>query len=140
MNPLIIAVMSDLHIGKNARSSDLCPKHHTSRGIDKDYRNRFKAFVKQNSIKADYLIVPGDITDQADPDQMSLASEVLIEFAKALHLTRKKIIFAPGNHDVDWSVLKASADKTGFRKKQRYAPLKHSDWIFEKVMKFFYHI
>ena len=55
------------------------------------------------------------------------------EIAKALNVPLKRVIFVPGNHDVDWEVLKLE-DTTGLRRAQRYTPIKGSSWIFEQIM------
>lgn len=132
MEPMVIAVISDLHVGKKARGKDLCP-YKESEAIEEDYREKFLEFINQQDIRADYLLIPGDVTNSAQPDEVKLASEVISEIAEALNVSLERIAFAPGNHDVDWQVLK-DEDKTGLRRSQRYDPIKGGRWIFEQIM------
>jgi UDP-2,3-diacylglucosamine pyrophosphatase LpxH len=132
LKPLVLAVLSDLHVGIGARAQDLRPDD-LSRSLESGYKKKFLAFLRQQSIRADYLILPGDVSHMAGPSEFKLASELVTDVAKQLDVPQKRILFVPGNHDVDWSVLRAS-DSTGFRKSQRYEPLNHHEWIFCKIM------
>jgi 3',5'-cyclic AMP phosphodiesterase CpdA len=132
MQPLKLAVVSDLHVGAKARATDLCP-HPDPVASESGYRANFVSFLLENEITADYLILPGDVSNAADPSEFELASEIVKEIAETLKLAFDRIVFVPGNHDVDWSVLK-SPDPTGFRRTQRYAPLTHPSWIFHQIL------
>lgn len=137
-----IAVMSDLHIGLAARSKDLCPeppatprkdRNRYNAKIEDAYRQKFVQFVTSKRITADYLVLPGDITNKATPQEVQLASEFILQAADALRVPHNKIMFVPGNHDVDWSVFDPH-DNTGVRWGQRYDPLGHSSFHFRKLI------
>ena len=137
-----LAVMSDLHVGLAARAKDLCPKpsrtpkkhrDRYNRKIDAAYRQKFVQFVKRERITADYLVLPGDLTNSAQPREVQLASELILEAAHALGVPHDKIVFAPGNHDVDWSVFDPN-DDTGVRWGQRYDPIGHNSFHFKKLV------
>ncbi|MBZ5491305.1 MAG: metallophosphoesterase [Acidobacteriia bacterium] len=132
--PITLAVMSDLHVGIGARSKDLCPDHIATNAVESGYKGAFLEFLRKRSIRADYLVLPGDVSHLAQPAEFELASKFVLEVVKRLQVGKENIIFVPGNHDVDWTVLK-SPDPTGFRRRQRYAPLESKDWIFRKIMK-----
>src|ERR1022692_3586827 len=70
-------------------------------------------------LKADYLILPGDMTHSARPEEVQIASEFIGKACAALSVNPNNIVFVPGNHDVDWSVFD-KPDTTGFRRAQRY--------------------
>lgn len=142
MTMMTLAVMSDLHVGLAARAKDLCPKpkkHEIKkRGIynqkiDSEYRRKFVNFVEQEKITAEYLVLPGDLTNKAIPDEAKLASEFVLQAADALKVAHDKIVFVPGNHDVDWSVLKPD-DDTGIRWQQRYVPVGADQFHFKKLV------
>ncbi|HEX5735704.1 MAG TPA: metallophosphoesterase [Blastocatellia bacterium] len=134
MNKAItIAIMSDLHIGRNARSKDLCPTD-DSKAIETGYKEKFLNFLHREKIHADYLAITGDISDRAQPDEFQLASEFIKETGERLQLQPDQILFVPGNHDVDWSEL-SIPDTTGFRRTQRYAPLRNPAWVFDQIMR-----
>lgn len=100
-----VAVISDLHIGSGAKSKDFSLAG-TDAAID-DYLTEFRNFVATEDIKADYLLVPGDITNSACKPEFELASERISQIANCLHVPESKILFCPGNHDVDWATIKA---------------------------------
>jgi len=139
-----LAIMSDLHVGLTARSKDLCPKPSNTqknrlarynRKIEDAFKHNFIKFVKDknNEISADYLVLPGDITSEAKPPEVQLASEFILQAADALGVAPHKIVFAPGNHDVDWSVIDPS-DNTGVRWRQRYTPIGDEGFHFKKLV------
>src|SRR5262249_6506378 len=90
-------------------------------------------FLRKREVQADYLVIPGDISHKAQPQEFQLASSLVKDVAKTLGTQRKAIIFVPGNHDVDWKELEIP-DSTGFRQSQRYAPLRHHDWVFSRII------
>lgn len=137
-----LAVMSDLHIGLAARSKDICPKpprnrrkerSRYERKVEDNFRQNFIDFIQSNNLSADYLILPGDITDSAQPREVHLASEFIIQVADALHVSQDKILFTPGNHDVDWTVFDPN-DDTGIRWGQRYDPIGHNNYAFRPII------
>jgi hypothetical protein len=136
------AVMSDLHVGLSARAKDLCPvppatprknRNRYNAKTDDAYKQRFFEFVNRENITADYLALPGDITNKANPREVHLASEFILRAADALGVPHDKILFAPGNHDVDWSVFDPN-DTTGVRWGQRYEPIGHNNFHFRKLV------
>jgi len=139
---LKFAIMSDLHIGIAARSKDLCPepkaaerkkKNRYNIKVDNKYREYFLDFIEKEKITADYLVLPGDITNSAHPEEVRLASEFIVEVADVLEVPHDKIVFTPGNHDVDWSVYDAT-DSTGVKWKQRYNAFYHDDFHFNSLL------
>lgn len=134
MNKLRIAVISDIHAGEGARARDLCPTTFKTRAsiLDDDYQGKFFQFVSDNCLSADYLVLPGDVTDTAHPEEVQLASEFIVAAAKALGVKETNIVFVPGNHDVDWTVM-SSPDATGLRRKQRYDPIRNADYKFKAI-------
>lgn len=133
MKMLNIAVLSDLHIGNGARAKDLCP-YENNNVVDSDYVGKFIDFIKKNKIRANYLIISGDISHEGQPDEFILASKLIIQIADTLKVHKKNIFIVPGNHDVDWSIIKNyPQDKSGLRIKQRYDPIKYEECIFSKI-------
>lgn len=131
----VIAVISDLHVGSAARALDLNPRPQDSRYAEKAYIESFETFARNKGLKADMLVVPGDITNRASPDEFRLASTQLPKLAQALGVSRERIVFVPGNHDVDWKVLELDpGDKSDFRLRQRYQPLEQQECIFSEIL------
>ncbi|AWM94141.1 serine/threonine protein phosphatase [Pseudomonas sp. 31-12] len=101
-----VAIISDLHIGGGAKSKDFSVDNVSGAVID-NYLDQFKEFVVKENIKADYLVVPGDISNSADKEEFVLASSLIKQIAVSLGVEEKKILFCPGNHDVDWKTITA---------------------------------
>jgi UDP-2,3-diacylglucosamine pyrophosphatase LpxH len=142
MNNLRLAVISDLHVGSAARARDLCPEpppsERTARTrfnakTDTKYRETFVRFLGEQNIAADYLILPGDVTHRAQPQEVQIASEFILQAADALKVQHDKIVFVPGNHDVDWTSYDP-ADTTGLRWEHRYAWVGHKQFHFRKII------
>lgn len=135
MRKLQLAVISDIHAGEGARAKDLCPLNSPGRDTkpDDNYREKFIRFLADKRLKADYLILPGDVTDKAKPDEVKIASDFIEEARKALDVKAENVVFVPGNHDVDWSVFD-SADTTGVRRAQRYVPIRADQFQFNAIV------
>lgn len=132
MKKLTLAVISDLHVGANARGRDLAPDPSRARALDDRYVEGFCAFVQENHWKPDFLLVPGDATETSQPVEVEGADAALQSIAKAMGLGEDRIAFVPGNHDVDWSHL-VPPDPTGLRWAQRYSALRHPAWLFPRI-------
>lgn len=124
---LKLAIISDLHVGEKARSLDLCIAGTSPDMLPNEkFRERFLEFVSSNSLRADYLVIPGDITNKAQPEEFDVALEVIGEIASELGIGTERLIFVPGNHDVDWTVLNGVGPIHRTRLKQRYDPFRDS--------------
>jgi len=88
-----IAVVSDIHIGEHARSSDLCPVGRNQKMQQGQFLDKFEAFISKSAIQADSLIVSGDITSQARPDEFELASILVRRWGESLGRERRRHIF-----------------------------------------------
>jgi uncharacterized protein YjbI with pentapeptide repeats/calcineurin-like phosphoesterase family protein len=54
------------------------------------------------------IIVTGDISNRADPNEFSAAKKFLHDLALEFQVNQGHIIVVPGNHDVDWSIGEAA--------------------------------
>jgi len=142
MEKVQLGIISDIHVGLGARARDLCPeppvtdrKAHAKYNskTDNAFRQTFVQFVQAHNITADYLVLPGDVTGGAKPQEVQIASEFVLQAADALLVPRDNVLFVPGNHDVDWSVFDPT-DSTGVRWGQRYVPIGHQDFHFRHII------
>jgi 3',5'-cyclic AMP phosphodiesterase CpdA len=101
--------------------------------VETNYLTGFLTFLEKAKITADYLVIPGDITDRAHPDEFTLSTDILTHIAKQVGVPHERIILVPGNHDVDWNQL-AHKDESGFYKTLRYAPLSETSWLPGQVL------
>jgi len=142
MKQVKIAIISDVHIGLGARSKDLCPKPSKknkkdsivyNKKIEDNYCEKFVSFIKEKSLETDYLMISGDLTHKAHPNEIKMASEFIASLRKSLKVKERDVIFTPGNHDVDWSILD-DEDSTGIRWENRYEVFKHKSFQFQKII------
>lgn len=132
MSEIRIAILSDLHVGLFARGKDFCP-HPNPTGIEEEYLDSFLKFLKNQKLTADYLVLPGDVTESANTDEFKLASQILTKIMAQLAVSSKCTFFVPGNHDADWDVMKLPGE-VEMRRKQRYDPLNQPQYLFHELL------
>ena len=52
--------------------------------------------------RLDYLVISGDITNRAAPQEFEKAREFVSALIEQFGLTAERCILVPGNHDLDW--------------------------------------
>ena len=121
-----ILVISDLHIGEKARGKDLCPNG-SNKWLDENYKQDFINYIRRENIAANYIVITGDISDSATPEQFEVGYRFVKEIADVANVPYDNILIVPGNHDVDWRILDIAENQTGrsleYRKKHRYDSL-----------------
>jgi len=134
-----ILVVSDLHIGEVVRTKELCPYPKSA-----DLKNDEKlvdTFIEKciKNIEAsgdfDYLVIPGDITNLSNLIEYKYGEKFLNKIIKSLKIPLDNVIFVPGNHDIDWSVLKGIHDEEKeLRSSHKYNTLKDNRHSFSKLV------
>jgi len=127
-----ILVLSDLHIGATARCKSMTPSNaHTTKTIDEDLLKKLIARLKADFPIIDFVVLSGDMADRAEHEQYEHFDAVIGQLEKDLRIPSGRIVFSPGNHDVDWSTLNAveTIHKSGRRWASRYSPIKESTII-----------
>lgn len=128
MKPLAIAVISDLHVGKGARHFELRPGEKRPKFSSPSYVETFRKLTSRENLKADFLVVPGDLTHSGAPEEFEKASQVIQKCADALRVPEDRILFVPGNHDVHWPVCALDDNKpTVFWANYKFAPFSDAD-------------
>ena len=51
----------------------------------------------------DYLVISGDLTDKATPEQLDIARQFVSGVIEEFGLSAERTIIAPGNHDLSWT-------------------------------------
>jgi predicted phosphodiesterase len=131
-------ILSDLHIGTKARAKELCPY---PEGLHKDNALVSLFITKAKEYQSskgdfDYLIIPGDVTNQSNLVEYDCGSKFLEKILKELSIDRSKIIFVPGNHDIDWSVLEGKTiypEEKPLRRSHKYNTLKDDKHVFSSL-------
>lgn len=130
---LTLAVISDIHIGDKARSSDLLPPGMTSELRNEGFLAKFEEFATTLPVQPDCLVIAGDLSCKADAGEIEHASAVITRVARALRIRNDEIFFVPGNHDVDWAVLRHEGPTESTRTlrwSQRYDPIQRTANVF----------
>lgn len=101
MKSIRIAIISDLHCryGKETPSSTYLYSDLPRIPITKHPIQALKSLIKKESLVADYVICPGDITDKINIQGLISGYGFINEIKN--DLCAKKLICVPGNHDVD---------------------------------------
>ncbi|WP_164732291.1 metallophosphoesterase family protein [Flagellimonas oceanensis] len=72
----------------------------------------------EESISADALLVPGDLTHTAKHAEAQFGVSLLKDIAAILGVDNKNVFIVPGNHDVDWTLLNGLSDEEFEMKKK----------------------
>ncbi len=132
-------IISDLHTGKKAKAKDLCPY---SDGIHKDdklvssFIDSVNLYIENNG-KIDYIIIPGDLTNQSNLIEYNCASAFLEKLVVEFNIPLEHILFVPGNHDVDWSVFEGCTiydEEKPLRSQHKYNTLLDKNHLLSKLI------
>jgi small GTP-binding protein len=91
--PLRILHLSDLHVG--AKDDPISLRH----PLVADLRDKHEGLGIE---RLDYLIISGDLTHRASPEEFEKAYEFVSGLIDEFGLTAQRCIIVPGNHDLDW--------------------------------------
>ncbi|MFC1518842.1 metallophosphoesterase family protein [Pseudomonadota bacterium] len=130
-----IIVISDLHIGDGAVSNEFSVGH-SDNAVKNRFLSELKELVKKEDIKADYIVVAGDITNRATKDEFQLASKRLKDISEILGVAKSNVFFVPGNHDGNWEEEKASIEANedmGVTITRKYQYLQDTDFFKESL-------
>ncbi|MFL5351748.1 metallophosphoesterase [Archangium sp.] len=92
-DPIRILHLSDLHIGAGDDPLSLLQP------LMADLQDRHEGLGVE---RLDYLVISGDITNRASPQEFEKAREFVSGLIKEFGLTAERCIIVPGNHDLDW--------------------------------------
>lgn len=89
----------------------MVPAHELDPGSkvhDSGLRSQLQSALKAHRGEIDFLIVCGDIADKATIEQYEHFDILMGETCQTLGIGLDRVLVTPGNHDVDWSILKAA--------------------------------
>ncbi|HZH78411.1 MAG TPA: metallophosphoesterase, partial [Archangium sp.] len=92
--PLRILHLSDLHIGAGDDPPSLLQP------LLADLQDRSEGLGVE---RLDYLVISGDITNKASPQEFEKARQFVSALIEQFGLTAERCILVPGNHDLDWN-------------------------------------
>jgi len=92
--PLRILHLSDLHIGAGDDPLSLLQP------LTADLQDKSEGLGIE---RLDYLVISGDITHRASPQEFEKARQFVSALIEQFGLTAERCILVPGNHDLDWN-------------------------------------
>lgn len=100
-----IALISDIHFGKDARSKEFALPNQVVNG---DVENASlltdgaAEILKQHGVE--YLFLAGDLTSVGSPVEFHYCKEKITELAEKGNIIDDHVIWCSGNHDNDWRI------------------------------------
>ena len=100
-----IALISDIHFGKDARAKEFSLPDDSPNGHE-EYAPSLSegAICKMKEMKVEYLFVAGDLTSVGSPAEYHFCEKKIMEIAEKSGIPREHIIWCVGNHDNDWQI------------------------------------
>jgi predicted phosphodiesterase len=92
-SPLRILHLSDLHVGAEDDPDSLFQP------LEADLADHNEGLGLE---RLDYLVISGDITHRASPQEFEKAHAFVSKLIKRFELNVERCIIVPGNHDLDW--------------------------------------
>ncbi len=104
-----IVLISDIHFGKFARSSEFSVpgsliQDETVGG--ESLEKGLISILKEKEVQ--YLFIAGDLTSEGSPQEFYYCEKKIMDIANELQIPSKNIICGMGNHDVDRKISKLS--------------------------------
>jgi len=107
-----IAIATDLHYVCDKTGNSVRYKPQTAQGQAHDLMVKLIEFIHQKSLTADWVLCPGDITNQANHQAFKEGWENLKKLKNALQAQR--LVAATGNHEIDSRVQDDSDEAEKF--------------------------
>lgn len=100
-----IAILSDIHFGKFARSVDFAVPGEIVQDNSTGDMPIESGLVKLiTKMKPTYFLVAGDLTSVGGPEEFHYCEQKIISIAEKAGVELANIICCLGNHDVDWNI------------------------------------
>lgn len=119
--PLTLLVLSDLHFGNLAVSKEFALPEAPPSGIISGAVSMKESLIqvtKNENVGA--ILVAGDLTSCGSPEEFVGCMSTLEEIAQQLNVSQSNIIYAYGNHDVDWQITRIPGKESSGTLKELY--------------------
>lgn len=106
---LKIALISDIHFGKFARTKEFAVPGQSVSGETKGEAPLCEGLIeilKEQQVQ--YIFISGDLTSTASPHEFYYCSKKIASIADRAGVEKDNIIWTVGNHDVDWEITRLS--------------------------------
>lgn len=100
-----IALISDIHFGKDARTKEFSLPDAVLNGEIKNAPSLSKGAIEIiRKMQAEFLFVAGDMTSVGSPAEYHFCERKILEIADEARIDSDHVIWCVGNHDNDWSI------------------------------------
>lgn len=100
-----IALISDIHFGELARTREFAVPGYPVKGETTGEVSLTDSLVeKLRSEGVEYLFISGDLTSRATPQEFRYCIEKIKEIVSRAEIPENNIVWAIGNHDIDWKI------------------------------------
>ncbi|MCM1154401.1 MAG: metallophosphoesterase [Roseburia sp.] len=104
-----IALMSDIHFGKFARTSEFSVPGEPIQDENRGAVSLQVGLVKTlKDMAVEYIFIAGDLTSVASPQEFHYCEEKIISIADEIGVAHEHILCCLGNHDIDRNITKIS--------------------------------
>ncbi|MPM06102.1 3',5'-cyclic adenosine monophosphate phosphodiesterase CpdA [bioreactor metagenome] len=104
-----IALISDIHFGKDARTMEFSVPGESCGGNTEGAASLTDGLVDVlQSMNVEYIFVAGDLTSVGSPQEFFYCEKKLIEIINRVNIPIDNLIVGVGNHDIDWKIAKLS--------------------------------
>lgn len=115
-----IALLSDIHFGKDSRCSDFAiPGQQIVDDVSGGNSLYGGLESKLLEYKPDYILCTGDLTSSGKPLEFKYCLEKLYGLAEKVSVPKQNVIYCIGNHDVDWALIAHSSKPEEYEKLNR---------------------
>lgn len=105
-----IALLSDIHFGKDSRCSDFAiPGQQIVDDVIGGNSLYGGLESKLLEYKPDFILCTGDLTSSGKPLEFKYCLEKLYGLAEKASVPKQNVIYCIGNHDVDWALIAHSS-------------------------------
>lgn len=101
-----IALLSDIHFGKDSRSKDFAiPGQEISDSITGGVSLYDGLVTLISNYKPEFILCTGDLTSTGKPLEFQYCLQKIYELADISSVSKSNVIYCFGNHDIDWSLV-----------------------------------
>ncbi len=113
-----IALISDIHFGKDARSGEYALPGQSINGETTNAVLLTESAVQvMKEQEIDYLFISGDLTSVGSPVEFYYCQKKIDEIVGGAGISNERVIWCSGNHDNDWSIA-GLGDKYGTKEEE----------------------
>lgn len=125
-----IALLSDIHFGKDSRCSDFSiPGQQIVDDVVGGNSLYDGLRSKLLEYKPDYILCTGDLTSSGKPLEFKYCLEKLYSLAREVSVPERNMLYCIGNHDVDWAFVARSSKSDEYEKLNRDFDNDESDFL-----------